>query len=82
MEKITIKQAYEAMFLYLNKLYDRTKSDDLAGFLSSMSLLEDGAPADSAVWNDWLESVGRATTKSNDINLNLTQKGGAKPETK
>jgi hypothetical protein len=43
-DKITIKEAYAAMYAYLEMLYDMTGSDDLGGFLGGMSLLEDGTP--------------------------------------
>lgn len=56
----TEKEAYDAMFLYLKKLYELTNSDDLAGFLGGMTLLEDGKPADSAAWTDWLECLEKA----------------------
>jgi len=59
-DTITIKQAYKAMYLYLEGLYDMTGSDDLAGFLGSMSMLEDGEPADCSVWNDWLEAIEKS----------------------
>ncbi|WP_226391316.1 hypothetical protein [Penaeicola halotolerans] len=58
-EKITIFEAYKAMFKYLENLYELTESDDLAGFLGSMTLLEDGKPADQAVWDDWVKSINK-----------------------
>ncbi len=54
------KQAYMAMFFYLEELYNKTKSDDLAGFLGSMVLLKDGKPVDSAVWADWKKAIEKA----------------------
>lgn len=65
-EKITIKQAYTAMFYYLENLYKMTNSGDLAGFLGSMSLLSDGKPADAAVWEDWVEAVNKVCNEPND----------------
>lgn len=56
-KELTIKEAYMAMFKYLDGLYDSTKSEDLGDFLSSMQLLDDGMPVDSAVWEDWLDAV-------------------------
>lgn len=50
-------EAYLAMFEFLENFYERTKSDDVAVLLSSMSLLEDGQPADSAIWGDWLRCI-------------------------
>lgn len=69
-DTITIETAYKAMYLYLENLHDMTGSQDLAGFLGSMSTMADGRPIDEAVWEDWLDAVEKA--KSNpDINLHL-----------
>lgn len=65
-EKITVFEAYGAMLKYLQNLYELTKSDDLAGFLGSMELLEDGKPADEAVWHDWINAVNDTLDKSKD----------------
>ena len=64
-DTITIQQAYKAMYLYLEGLYEMTGSDDLGGFLGSMSILEDGKPADSAVWSDWIEAVDKSNMNPN-----------------
>ena len=73
MESLTTRQAYRAMFFYLEKLYKVTKSEDLGGWLGSMSLLDDGTPADSALWDYWMESVDRALASSDDdIGLKLS----------
>ncbi|WP_037055456.1 hypothetical protein [Rheinheimera baltica] len=69
-DQISIKEGYKAMFLYLEHLYEMTGSDDLAGFLGSMSLLEDDMPVDDAVWSDWLEAVAKARMNPN-IDLNI-----------
>ncbi len=61
--KLTKKQAYIAMFYYLENLYNLTHSDDLGGFLGSMVILEDGKPVDSAVWSDWDDAVQKALKK-------------------
>jgi hypothetical protein len=57
---MTDKQAYAAMFVFLKQLYERTKSDELGGFLGGMSMLEDGSPADPAVVEDWRQAVEHA----------------------
>ena len=67
---LTIEQSYKAMYFYLEKLYEMTGSDDLAGFLGGMSVLEDGETADSAVWSDWLEAIEKAR-RDQDINLKI-----------
>jgi hypothetical protein len=54
---MTSKQAYAAMFHFLEEVYLRTKSDDLGGLLGGMSILDDGSPADRAIIADWQEAV-------------------------
>jgi hypothetical protein len=60
MSTLTEKQAYAAMYYYLDKIWQRTKWDDLAVLLGDMSLLSDGTPADRAVSGDWKEAVNFA----------------------
>jgi hypothetical protein len=57
MNNITIQQGYRAMIDFLENYYDRTQSDDVGGLLGDLMLLEDGTSADSAAWEDWLNSV-------------------------
>ncbi len=64
-EFLTVQEAYQAMYAYLENLYEMTESDDLAGFLGGMSQLDDGKPADAAVWSDWLEAVAKTKGKTN-----------------
>jgi hypothetical protein len=54
---MTEKQAYSAMFYFLNQWYKRTNSNELGGMLGSMSLLDDGCPADPAIVSEWQEAV-------------------------
>ncbi len=69
-KKITIMEAYKAMFYFLENLYHLTKSEDLAGFLGSMMLLEDGSTADPAYWEDWLNAI-KKLKNGKDIFLHL-----------
>jgi len=57
MATITEKEAYDAMFRFLDQMYERTKSDELGGLLGSMMPLEDGGPADPALQSDWEQAV-------------------------
>jgi hypothetical protein len=57
MKTMTDEQAYAAMFYFLKQLYERTKSDDLGGFLGAMSTLRDGTAADPAILDDWNTAV-------------------------
>lgn len=69
-DRITITEAYKEMYLYLENLYKLTGSDDLAGFLGSMSMLKDGKPVEETVWEDWLEAIDQAKKNAN-INLKI-----------
>jgi hypothetical protein len=60
MTVVSDKQAYAAMFHFLEQLYLRTKSDDLGGLLGGMSMLQDGSPADPAIEKDWQDAVAYA----------------------
>ena len=51
--KITKKEAYKVMLIFLDDLYKKTKSDDIGGLLGGFSLLSDGSTADPAAWTDW-----------------------------
>ncbi len=69
--KLTSKQAYLAMFSFLEAYYERGKSDEIGGMLSSMSLLEDGGTADPAIANDWNDAVSKVLNYEVDANLKL-----------
>jgi hypothetical protein len=71
---LTDKQAYTAMFRFLEGLYERTKSADLGGFLGGMSLLADGSTADPAVAEDWRQAVEYAVQGGEPPLLTLTPK--------
>jgi hypothetical protein len=51
------KQAYKAMFLFLEHLYILTNDDGLGAVLGSMQLLKDGEPIDRAHWTDWIQAI-------------------------
>jgi len=60
--ELTAKQAYRAMLNFLEQEYERTKSDDIAGLLSSLSweITGDAGPADPGAWQDWMDAVKKA----------------------
>jgi hypothetical protein len=60
MSTMTDKQAYAAMFRFLEQLYRRTNSNELGGLLGSMAILADGSPADPAILQDWHDAVAYA----------------------
>jgi len=57
MATITDTEAYDAMFRFLDQIYDRTKSEELGVLLGSMTRLDDGGPADPAMKTDWEQAV-------------------------
>lgn len=65
MDKITVEQAYRAMFYFLENEYELTQSDELGGMLGALSWeIFSGGPADSAAWIDWLHAVKKAVGKN------------------
>ena len=71
MSNFPAREAYLAMFAFLEHRYDMTKSDDLGSLLGSMALLRDGGTADPAVWNDWLNAIERASSGNISADLEL-----------
>jgi hypothetical protein len=69
---LTKKQAYAAMYLYLEAVYDRTSSDGIGAMLGGMSLLADGGTADPAVWPDWEEAVRKALQEVPMLGLDIS----------
>jgi hypothetical protein len=56
MGKLTTVEVFQAMILFLETYYEQTQADDIGALLGSLQLLEDGKPADPALWQDWLKS--------------------------
>ena len=59
-DTLTVDQAYRAMLAFLEREVDLTECSDLADLLAGYRLDEDGRTSDPAVWEEWLEAVGRA----------------------
>lgn len=55
-EKLTYREAYEAMILMLYNFHKETGSTDLTDVLSGGEYI-DGEPADIAFWYRWEESI-------------------------
>lgn len=68
-DRISLREAYFAMFEFLVELYQRTKSDALGSLLGDLSLLPDGSTADPAAWDDWLRCVESARRGNVDARL-------------
>lgn len=68
-QKLTIEQAYRAMFYFLEEEYERTKADELGGLLSSLSWEITGGhgPADPGAWQDWQGAVQKALTLHDNV---------------
>jgi hypothetical protein len=60
---MTEKQAYRAMFFYLNAYFERNPNAELGSVLGDLQLLEDGGPADPAVRLDWMKAVEKAAER-------------------
>ncbi len=60
---ITTKKGYEALFYFIEKFYEMTKSDALGEILSGMEYLEDGKSAEPLLWDYWLEAIEKAELK-------------------
>lgn len=65
-QKLTVEQAYRAMFYFLEHEYDLTKADELGGMLGSLSWEITGGhgPADPGAWSEWLEAVQKALART------------------
>ena len=65
-QRLTVDQAYAAMYEFLASQYEASGSDDIGVLLGSMSLLADGKPADPALRLDWLKAVDRAISRADE----------------
>lgn len=61
------------MFAFLKAYYDRGQSDEIGGLLGSLSLLQDGSPADPAYLSDWNAAVEAALSGRVDATLRLSR---------
>ena len=76
METLTIRQAFDAMVLFLERQYALDKSDDIGTLLSSLNLQvwADNRTADPAAWNDWMESVQQVLMPDTPENRQLLER--------
>ena len=68
---LTEKEAYMAMYSFLEAYFKMLDSDVLAMLLGSLSLLPDGDAVDPAMRREWLASVEKAKKNEVDIYLKL-----------
>lgn len=50
-------EAYKAMQIFLEEIYNRTSSDDIGSLLGDMIIQGDGNPSDIALWSDWINAI-------------------------
>ncbi|WP_013631019.1 hypothetical protein [Rubinisphaera brasiliensis] len=68
---LTVLEAYQAMYAYLDRYYQLTHADEIGAMLGGMSTLQDGGTADPAVWKDWLLSVQQVKNANVETQLRL-----------
>lgn len=73
-KKLNIKEAYLAMYRFLEIEYELTGSDDIGGLLGGMSFLEDGGTADPSVWENWIGAIKEIKRKDFSANLAIKPK--------
>jgi hypothetical protein len=56
---LTVRQAYEAMLLFLKRECDLSESEDLAELLAQYAMTSDGTTRDPDAWAAWLQAVGQ-----------------------
>jgi hypothetical protein len=57
---MTDREAYLAMFAFLQHHYELSHGHEIGALLGSLALLPDGKPADPAIAEDWAEAVALA----------------------
>jgi hypothetical protein len=58
---LTVRQAYEAMLVFLTRECDLTESEDLAELLAQYALTCDGGTRDPDAWESWLRATAQVT---------------------
>lgn len=69
---LTTKEAYRAMYAFLEIQYKISKTVDVEWLLGTMQLLADGDSADPAMWEDWEDAINYAKENPNNANLKLS----------
>jgi hypothetical protein len=57
--RLTVKQAYETMLVFLKRECELVESEDLAELLAQYALTDDGTTRDPDAWNAWLQAVSQ-----------------------
>ena len=72
-KRLTEKEAFLAMYSFLDEYCQITKADEIGALLGSMSLLADGGTADPAIEQDWKKAVEMVLAGSVDAKLDLSK---------
>ncbi len=64
--KVTVRQAYLAMFEYLRRHYERGPSGEIGSILGSLSLVGDQGSADPAALDEFLAAVDAVMKKEDE----------------
>ncbi len=72
-KKLTVEEAYDAMFGFLKLHYERLHGDEIGALLGSMSLVEPKVPLDQAYWDDWEKCVDDALQGKIDSKLTIVK---------
>lgn len=70
-DKLNLKEAFSAMYAFLEAEYELTGSDELGSLLGSISLLNDGSTADPAAWRQWEQAVEKVLAGKVQVELRL-----------
>lgn len=65
--QLTKLEAFKVMVKFLEDIYAKNQSDDIAVLLGVSALLQDDRPVDSALWKDWVNAI-----RHNDLRDTLT----------
>lgn len=66
-EKISVREAFDVMRLFLEKYYEQTHSDDVGSLLGDLQFSDDNITMDPAAWSDWIECVEKVKQKRRSI---------------
>ena len=68
---LTAREAYAAMYVFLERVAKMTTSEELPALLGGMSFLPDGGTADPAAWSDWMKAIATVRGGGADLSLRL-----------
>ncbi len=60
--KISPREAFDAMSLFLEDFYNKTDSDDVGSLLSEIQFCSDNSTMDPAAWYDWLNCLTKVSS--------------------